>query len=150
MFAVRQHTTVERKSQSIRKIHKIFLRENFPLYGSLVPALHQGADKVVFFNPLQAILNFIRKRSVPKFIQNGGVRKSPYITAATFCAFFKLECWWRAPWSFSLYERMDFERFHANWMLWTHSLRKKKVNMLYVRWRMRRASIYHWTQLVVM
>ena len=40
------------------------------------------------FNPLQANLNFIRS----KFIQNGGVRKSPYITAAILCAFFKLEC----------------------------------------------------------
>ena len=49
------------------------------------------------FNPLQANLNIIRKCSVPKSIQNGSIRKSPDITAAIFCAFFKLECRWWVP-----------------------------------------------------
>ena len=47
---------------------------------------------LVWLNPLHANLNFVRKRPVPKFIQNGGVRLSLDITAATFCAFFKLGC----------------------------------------------------------
>ena len=78
-------------------------------------------------NPLQANLNFIRKRSVRKFIQNGGVRKSPDITAATFCTF--LECRWWVPWSVVLHKIMDCERFDA-----------KRANMLYVCWRMQRSS----------
>ena len=44
------------------------------------------------FNPLQENLNFIRIRLVPKFIQNSSIRKLPDMTAATYCAFFKLEC----------------------------------------------------------
>ena len=36
------------------------------------------------------------------------------------------------------------------WALWTCSWWKKKLNILYVLWRMQQAGIYHWTQLVVM
>ena len=66
------------------------------IIGFISAVVSNGMASVVFLqvllNPLQANLNFMRKRSVPKFIQNGGVRKSPDITAATLCAFFKLEC----------------------------------------------------------
>ena len=39
---------------------------------------------VISLNPLQANLNFIRKRSVTKFIQNGGTTKLPDTTAAIY------------------------------------------------------------------
>ena len=55
-------------------------------------------------------------------------------------------------------ERLDHLccKIEGLWMLWcglnplNSLLTEKKVNMLYVRWRMQRTSIYHWTQLVVM
>ena len=60
-------------------------------------------------NPSQSNLNFIRKHSVPKFIQNGGIIKSSDITAATFCAFFKLGMQMMSAMIICSYERMDFE-----------------------------------------
>ena len=74
-----------------RLIFAIFLIHDFGArFGIPRPVFFRLLPDVI--NPLQANLNFMRKRSVPKFIQNGGVRKSSDMTAATLCAFFKLEC----------------------------------------------------------
>ena len=55
-----------------------------------------------YLQPLPVNLNFTLKRSVPKWIKNGSVIKSPDITAETYWVFFKSECRWWSPTSFAL------------------------------------------------
>ena len=52
--------------------------------GQIAQVSVKYSNIVISLNPLQVNLNFIRKCSVSKFIQNGGATKAPDTTAATY------------------------------------------------------------------